>query len=88
MLYPPILSRANFAQITSEFHEPRIALDFLPLFPSQDLVDLSEHEQRSATIELGNMGGFLVRKFVKPTKVLGSWPPHESGIDQLLLSQA
>jgi hypothetical protein len=34
------------------------------------------------------MGGFLVSKLVKPTKILGSWPPYESGIDQLLLSQA
>jgi len=29
-----------------------------------------------------------VRKFVRPTKFLGSWPPHQSGIDQLLFSQA
>src|SRR2546425_4147982 len=36
---------------------------------------------------LGSMGGFSVRKLVKPTKVFGSRPPHQSGLDQFLSSQ-
>ena len=36
-------------------------------------------------LNFGSMGGLLVSKLVKPTKVFGSWPPHQSGIDQLLL---
>src|SRR3989441_8907614 len=38
-------------------------------------------------LSLGSMGGFSVRKLVKPTKIFGSWPPHQSGLDQLLPSQ-
>jgi hypothetical protein len=34
------------------------------------------------------MGGFLVIKLVKPTKVFGSWPPDEGGFDQLRFIQA
>src|SRR2546427_5006705 len=33
------------------------------------------------------MGGILVRKLVKPTKGFCSWPPHQSGLDQILPSQ-
>ena len=36
-------------------------------------------------LNFGSMGGLLVSKLVKPTKVFGSWPPHQSGIYQLLL---
>src|SRR3989441_8657148 len=38
-------------------------------------------------LSLGSMGGFLEIKLVKPTKVFGSWPPHQSGLDQILPSQ-
>jgi hypothetical protein len=34
------------------------------------------------------MCGFLVSKLVKPTKILGSRPPDQRGIDQRLLAQA
>jgi hypothetical protein len=34
------------------------------------------------------MGGFLVSKLVKPTKVFGSWASHETGFDDLLFSEA
>jgi hypothetical protein len=27
-------------------------------------------------LNFGGIGGFLVSKFVKPTKVLSSWPSH------------
>jgi len=33
------------------------------------------------------MGGFLVIKLVKPTKVFCSWPPHQSGIGKILPSE-
>jgi len=33
------------------------------------------------------VGGFLVRKFVKPTKVFCSWPPLSGRLDQILPSQ-
>jgi hypothetical protein len=36
----------------------------------------------------GSIGGFSVRKLVKPTKVFGSWLPHQSGLDQIPPSEA
>src|SRR5438132_1885330 len=39
-------------------------------------------------LSLGSIGGFLVIKLVKPSKMLCSWPPDESGLDQLLASEA
>src|ERR1700739_1070140 len=33
------------------------------------------------------MGGFLVIKLVKPTKVFCSWPPHQSGFGHVLPSE-
>jgi len=33
------------------------------------------------------MGGSLVSKLVKPTKIFCSWTPNESGVDQFLLSK-
>src|ERR1051326_4886946 len=33
------------------------------------------------------MGGFLVSKLVKPTKVFCSWAPHQSGRGEFLPSQ-
>jgi len=33
------------------------------------------------------MGGSLVSKLVKPTKIFCSWTPNESGVDHLLLSK-
>src|SRR5207302_5069994 len=33
------------------------------------------------------MGGFLVIKLVKPTKVFCSWPPHQSGVGKILPSE-
>jgi hypothetical protein len=37
---------------------------------------------------LGDMGGFLVIKLVKPTKVFCSWAPHQGGFDQILAPEA
>jgi hypothetical protein len=39
-------------------------------------------------LNFGGIGVCLVIKLVKPTKVFGSWPPDQGGINQLLLSQA
>src|SRR6266566_1065803 len=38
-------------------------------------------------LSLGSIGGFLVMKLVKPIKAFRSWPPDESGLDQLLPSE-
>ena len=38
-------------------------------------------------LSFGGIGGQLVRKLVKQTKVLCSWPPDEAGFDQLWLIQ-
>src|SRR5207244_10256855 len=38
-------------------------------------------------LSLCSIGGFLVNKLVKPTKILCSWPPHQIGRDQLLSSE-
>jgi len=38
-------------------------------------------------LNFGGMGGFLVIKLVKPTKIVCSWTPNESSVGQLLLSE-
>src|SRR5437870_9697802 len=38
-------------------------------------------------LSLGRIGRLLVMKLVKPIKAFCSWPPDESGIDQLLASE-
>src|SRR5206468_4387859 len=38
-------------------------------------------------LSLGRIGGSLVMKLVKPIKLFCSWPPDESGLDQLLASE-
>jgi len=37
---------------------------------------------------LGSIGGILVRKFVKPTKVVCSWTPHQCRLGQVRPPQA
>src|SRR3989442_16008242 len=36
----------------------------------------------------GSMGGFLVRKLVKHTKIFSSWPTHQGSLDQSLIPKA
>src|SRR3989442_15358671 len=60
------------------------SLRFSQAMISSNLVNTNRARLR---FSLGSMGGFSVRKLVKPTKVFGSWPPHQSGLDQLLPSQ-
>jgi hypothetical protein len=38
-------------------------------------------------LNFGGIGGSLVSKLVKPTKIFCSRTPHESGVDQFLLSK-
>src|SRR5207237_315337 len=38
-------------------------------------------------LSLGSIGGSLVMKLVNPIKAFRSWPPDESGLDQLLASE-
>jgi len=89
VLQPPVLACPHFAQIPSQFHKASIFLGFLALLPGQNLIDFGEHELGSPAIELGQHGGgFLVMKLVKPITLFCSWPPHKSGLDQLLASEA
>jgi hypothetical protein len=88
VLHPPILSRANFAQITSELDEARVAFDFLLFSPGKNLVDVLSTNIPRLRLSSGSVAGFLVSKLVKPFNVLCSWPRHRGGIDPLLFSQA
>ena len=45
LLQPPVLSRPDFTQVTSQFYEPGIPLGFRPPLPRQDLVNLGQDEQ-------------------------------------------
>ena len=58
-LQPPILTRPHFAQVSTQFYEPRIPLGFRPPLPGQNLVDLSQNEQSPFAIELGQHGRIL-----------------------------
>src|SRR5271157_1331068 len=51
---------------------------------SSILVSTNRARRRSS---FGGIGGFLVRKLVKPTKVLCSWPPYQGGFGHVLASQ-
>jgi hypothetical protein len=84
VLHPPVLARPHFAQVTAEFNEPGIPLDVLLLFQARISSILVSTNRARRRLNFGSMGGLLVSKLVKPTKVFGSWPTHQSGIDQLL----
>src|SRR3989442_14342109 len=60
------------------------SLRFSQAMISSNLVNTNRARLR---LSLGSMGGSSVRKLVKPTKVFGSWPPHQSGLDQFLPAQ-
>jgi hypothetical protein len=87
VLQPPILPRPHFIQIPSQFHEPGVPLGFGPPLPGQDLVDLGQNEQSPPGLSLSNIGGMLVRKLVKQTKVLCSWTRHQRRFGQVQPSQ-
>ncbi len=53
---PPVLPGADLAQIAAELHEPGIALPIDGLSPSQDFIDLRQHKQGPASIELRTIG--------------------------------
>jgi hypothetical protein len=71
-LQPPVLPRPDFTQVPSQFNEAGVPFGFRPPFPGQDLVNLGQNEQGPLGLSLGNMGGTLERKLVKPTKVVCS----------------
>jgi hypothetical protein len=51
MVEPPVLSRADFAEIPSQLHEPGVPFVLRSLLPGQDVVDLRQHKQCSPAIE-------------------------------------
>ena len=57
LLQAPVLSRANFAEITAQIHEAQIPFVETCFVPSKDLVDLAEDKYRTFEIELGRHRG-------------------------------
>ena len=49
---PPVLAGADLAKVTAQLHKPGIPLSFHALLPGQDHLDLGQHEQRPATVQL------------------------------------
>jgi hypothetical protein len=49
----PVLTSSHFAQVLTEFDEPRVLLLLGMALPGQDLIDLVENEQRTTAIQLG-----------------------------------
>ena len=77
VLQPPVLPRPDLAEIAAQFHELGVALGLFPLLPRQNLVDFLSTNSARSRLSFGGMGGFLVIKLVKPTKVFCSWTPHQ-----------
>src|SRR4029077_9570342 len=44
----PVLARSHFAQVATQFDEPRVLLLLGAALPGQDLIDLIENEQSAA----------------------------------------
>src|SRR5207253_10903107 len=53
VLQPPVLPRPYFAQIATELDKAGIFLRLFALLPSQDLIDLGEHEPSTLAVQLG-----------------------------------
>src|SRR6266513_5897358 len=53
VLQPPVLPRPHFAQIATELDKAGIFLRLFALLPSQDLIDLGEHEPSPLAVQLG-----------------------------------
>src|SRR5437899_3641141 len=53
VLQPPVLPRPHFAQIATELDKTGIFLRLFALLPSQDLIDLGEHEPSPLAVQLG-----------------------------------
>src|SRR5487761_727019 len=52
LVEPPALSGADFAKIAPQFHEFGVSLALDACLPSEDLLDLGQHEQSSLAIDL------------------------------------
>ena len=50
---PPVLPRSHFAQVPTQFDEPRVLLFLGMALPGQDLIHLVENEQSPAAIQFG-----------------------------------
>src|ERR1700747_1883967 len=50
---PPVLASSHFAQISTQFDEPRVLLLLGMALPGQDLIHLVENEQSAAPIQFG-----------------------------------
>jgi hypothetical protein len=50
---PPVLAGAHFAQVSTQFDEPRVLLLLGVALPGQDLIDLVENEQSATPIQFG-----------------------------------
>jgi len=89
LLEAPVLPGPDFAQISAKLHKPGVFLSFLALLPGEDLISIFESTNSARRgFSLGSIGGFLVIKFVKPTKVFCSWPPDQRGRGYFGLPQA
>ena len=48
-----VLARPHFAQVSTQFDEPRVLFLLGSALPGQDLIDLVENEQSAAPIQFG-----------------------------------
>ena len=49
---PPVLPGSHLTQVAAELHKPGIALPIDGLLPAQDFIDLGQHKQSPASVEL------------------------------------
>src|SRR5487761_968709 len=52
LVKPPVLPGADLAKVAPQFHEFGVSLAFDACLPSENLLDLGQHEQGSLAIEL------------------------------------
>jgi hypothetical protein len=88
IFHPPVLSRPHFAQVTPEFNKPGVPLRFPLFFPSQISSILVSTNIARRRLSLGDRGGFLVRKLVKPTKVFCSGASNKTCFSRLWFPKA
>src|SRR5580704_12973853 len=52
IIYPPILSGTDFAEIAAQLHKSSVPLQLYGSFPGQNLIDPTQNEQSPAAIQL------------------------------------
>src|SRR5713101_3210846 len=87
VLQPPVQSRPHLAEIPAELDKAGVPLCLFLPFPRQNLVDFGEDKQCLLAIELRGIGGNLVNKFVKQTKINSGFA-YECSLDQVPLVEA